>query len=66
MVMRWRDLWIAHFGTAESFWFRTLILDCLVSCHDHCDFDESCVLDNDAKKKAVKKHRELTSVSLCF
>lgn len=64
--MRWRDLWIAHFGTAESFWFRTLILDCLVSCHDHCDFDESCVLDNDAKKKAVKKHRELTSVSLCF
>lgn len=36
-------------------WFRSLILDCLVSCHDHCDFDESCVLDNDAKKKAVKK-----------
>lgn len=30
------------------------------------DFDESSVLNNDVKKKAVKKHRELTSVSLCF
>lgn len=36
-------------------WFRSLILDCLVSCHDHCDLDEFYVLDNDTKKKAVKK-----------
>ena len=54
------------------FWFNTIllngswILDWLVSNHDDCDFDEFCVLDNEAKKKKVKKHRELTSVSLCF
>lgn len=54
------------------FWFNTIlwdesgILDWLVSNHDDCDFDEFCVLDNDTKKKTVKKHRELTSVSLCF
>lgn len=54
------------------FWNNTIllneswILDWLVSNHDDCDFDKSSVLDNDAKKKKVKKHRELTSVSLCF
>ena len=47
-------------------WDRSWILDWLVSNHDHRDFDESSVLNIDTKKKAVKKHRELTSVSLCF
>ena len=42
-------------------WFRSLILDCLVSCHDHCDFDESSVLNNDVKKKAVKKVADATA-----
>lgn len=42
------------------------VMDWLVSDHDDCDFDEFCVLDNDTKKKKVKKHRELTLVSLCF
>lgn len=42
------------------FWNGSWILDWTVSHRDHCDFDEFCVLDNDTKKKKVKKHRELT------
>lgn len=54
------------------FWFNTILLNCswildwLVFDHDHCDLDEFYVLDDDTKKKTVKKHRELISVSLCF
>ena len=44
---------------------RSWILDWLVSCHDHCDLDEFYVLDNDTKKKAVKKSTENLLQFLC-
>ena len=48
------------FWYCRILWDCSWILDCLVSYHDHCNLGESCVLDNDTKKKKVKKHRELT------